>query len=293
MSVMGEIVDAGAVQVDDELGQPGVGRGVGVGAGDEVAPVGVGGPAGPDLGAVDDPVVAVAHGRVRIDATSLPASGSLMPIDQADVPATMSGRKRRRCSGVPNCRRVGPIWRSANHDVATGAPAAISASNTTNRSSGAAAVAALLDRPGHAQPAPLGQLERELARGADEPRVLPARRGRRPPSARPRGASACSASSSAGQVEVHQVPRPESGVKLGLALVGPAPERLPREDARWRGRRSTRCPGPRRRAARRRGRRAAAGCDGFGPRVAALVAVAAAPGAGAVQPQLRAGRRCG
>ncbi len=45
-----------------ELGQPGVGRRVGVGAGDEVAPVGVGRAARPDLGAVDDPVVAVALG---------------------------------------------------------------------------------------------------------------------------------------------------------------------------------------------------------------------------------------
>ena len=47
----------------------------------------------------------------------------------------MSGSHRARWSAVPNCSSVGPIWRSANHDVATGAPSAMSASNTTNRSS--------------------------------------------------------------------------------------------------------------------------------------------------------------
>ena len=49
MSMIGRTVDAGRVQVDDELGQPGVRRRVGIGAGDEVAPVGVGRAAGPDL----------------------------------------------------------------------------------------------------------------------------------------------------------------------------------------------------------------------------------------------------
>jgi len=74
--------------------------------------------------------------RVRMAATSEPASDSLIPMHHAEAPDTMSGRKRRRCSGVPNCRRVGPIWRSANHEVATGAPPAMSASNTTKRSRG-------------------------------------------------------------------------------------------------------------------------------------------------------------
>ncbi len=69
-------------------------------------------------------------------ATSLPASGSLIPIDHDEVPAMMSGRKRACWSSVPNCMSVGPIWRSANHDVATGAPVEMRDSNTTKRSNG-------------------------------------------------------------------------------------------------------------------------------------------------------------
>ena len=157
-----------------ELGEPGVGRRVGVGAGDQVAPVGVARPRGPDLLAVDDPAVAVAH-RAWCAATRRrePASGSLMPMHHAEVPATMSGSQRRRCSGVPNCSSVGPIWRSANHDVATGAPSAMSASKTTNRSR------ALRPPPpsatGQVMPSQprAGQLHGELPRGAHEPGVLP------------------------------------------------------------------------------------------------------------------------
>src|SRR5690606_18837449 len=54
--------DPRRAHVDDELGEPLVGPGVRVGPGDEVAPVGRRGAGGPDLLAVDDPVVAVAHG---------------------------------------------------------------------------------------------------------------------------------------------------------------------------------------------------------------------------------------
>jgi hypothetical protein len=46
----------------------------------------------------------------------------------AAVPATMSGRKRRRCSSVPKASSDGPICRSQNHVAAMGAPAAIIAS---------------------------------------------------------------------------------------------------------------------------------------------------------------------
>jgi hypothetical protein len=73
--------------------------------------------------------------RVRSDATSLPASGSLMPMHHIDSPDTMPGIQRLRCSGVPNCSSDGPIWRSANQLAAIGAPLAISASKTMKRSS--------------------------------------------------------------------------------------------------------------------------------------------------------------
>src|SRR5204863_54583 len=63
--------------------------------------------------------------RVRSDATSLPASGSLMPMHHIDSPATMSGIHRWRCSGVPNCNNVGPICRSANQLAATEAPSTV------------------------------------------------------------------------------------------------------------------------------------------------------------------------
>ena len=53
---------AGGAEVDDQLGQPGVRWRVGIGAGDEVAPVGVDRPARPDLRPRHDPVVAVALG---------------------------------------------------------------------------------------------------------------------------------------------------------------------------------------------------------------------------------------
>src|SRR3546814_4663179 len=71
-----------------------------------------------------------------MDATSEPASGSDMPMLHAEVPSRICGMNRACCSGVPNCNRVGPIWRSANQDVAIGAPVVSSASNTTKRSSG-------------------------------------------------------------------------------------------------------------------------------------------------------------
>ena len=137
---------------------------------------------------------------MRIDATSLPASGSLMPIDHAEVPAMISGRNRRRCSLVPNCSNVGPIWRSANHDVARGAPVEMSASNTTNRSS------ALRPPP----PSATGQVMPSQPRSAsssensrDVPMSHESSRIDRPaaacsPTAR---ASACRASSSSVQVK--------------------------------------------------------------------------------------------
>ena len=65
---------------------------------------------------------------MRSDATSEPASGSDIPMHHMDSAAMMPGSQRSRCSGVPNCSSVGPIWRSANHELAMGAPSEIRAS---------------------------------------------------------------------------------------------------------------------------------------------------------------------
>ena len=72
----------------------------------------------------------------------------------------------RCCSGVPNCSSVGPIWRSANHDVASGAPVADERLEHDEPLERGATAAARLDRPGHAEPAALAELERERAVGA-------------------------------------------------------------------------------------------------------------------------------
>ena len=83
---------------------------------------------------------------------------------QADVPATMSGRQRRRCSGVPNCSRVGPdlaVGEPRRGERRAGADQRLEHDEPLERG---AAAAALVHRPGHAEPAPLGQLEGELAR---------------------------------------------------------------------------------------------------------------------------------
>ena len=73
---------------------PACGGAVGVGAGDQVAPVGVGGAAGPDLLPLTIQSSPSRTARVRSEATSVPASGSLMPMHHADVPATISGSQR-------------------------------------------------------------------------------------------------------------------------------------------------------------------------------------------------------
>ena len=57
-----------------------------------------------------------------------------MPMHQPVSPARMPGRKRCFWSSVPNAISVGPIWRSANHEAAIGAPFSMRVSVTTNRS---------------------------------------------------------------------------------------------------------------------------------------------------------------
>ena len=58
----------------------------------------------------------------RRDARSLPASGSLMPIEKPSSPLHIPGRKRRFCSSVPNRLMTAPLCRSATQWCPTGAP---------------------------------------------------------------------------------------------------------------------------------------------------------------------------
>ena len=84
----------------------------------------------------------------------------------------------------PRCRRrgsTGPSGGRRTTSPAIGAPFSISASVTTNRSSGCGRRRRRLDRPRHADPAPAAQLARELARVAVDPRVVVHAVRRRPP----------------------------------------------------------------------------------------------------------------
>ena len=87
-----------------------------VGPGQEQAPVGDVGVAGPDLVAVDDVVVARRGRRVVVsEARSEPAPGSLKPWHQRSVPSIMPGRKRRR-----SC--LAPVPAESLHQVAEAGP---------------------------------------------------------------------------------------------------------------------------------------------------------------------------
>ena len=84
---------------------------------------------------------------------------------------------------VPNCRSVGPIWRSANHEVASGRAGGDEGLEDQEPLEGAAPTASGLDRPRHAQPAALAELQGEGPVGRGDPRVLGEvrLRGGRPP----------------------------------------------------------------------------------------------------------------
>ena len=71
---------------------------------------------------------------VETEARSDPLSGSLIPIEKPSSPRQMAGRKRSRCSSVPNLRITFPVWRSATQWWPTGAPHLSISSTTINRS---------------------------------------------------------------------------------------------------------------------------------------------------------------
>ena len=106
-------VDARRAHVHQEVRDAVALRRVGIGAGQQQAPVGVRGTAGPHLLAVDDVAAVDLAGRVveRL-ARSEPASGSEKPWHQIS-PSRIAGRWRRRCSSVPACeqRRRGVVDR--------------------------------------------------------------------------------------------------------------------------------------------------------------------------------------
>ena len=95
----------------------------------------------------------------------------------------MPGSHRARCSSVPNWSSVGPICRSANHDGGDRGAGADQRLEHDEPLEAAAPAAAVLDRPGHAQPAARAELLGEGAVVADDPRVLGdlGPLGRRPP----------------------------------------------------------------------------------------------------------------
>ncbi len=158
--------------VDDQLRQPGMGRRVGVGAGDQVDPVGRRSTRVPDLLAVDHEVVAVAHGagpdgrHVR----------SGVRLRHADAPC-------RRA--VEDRREVGQLLLGGAELQEGGAHLAVREPGGGERRPGAderlehheplergASAASGFDRPGHAEPAALAELQGEGAVGRGDPGVL-------------------------------------------------------------------------------------------------------------------------
>ena len=115
MSLIGRTSMPGRVHRHDDLADARVRRAVRRRAADQVAVVGDGAEAGPDLLAVDDPVVAVAAGR-RLQAGEVAAGVGLAHADAprrlagqdpwAGTPAAGPGGRRRSASGPSGGRRT-------------------------------------------------------------------------------------------------------------------------------------------------------------------------------------------
>ena len=124
MSLIGVIVMPGRAHVDDQLGQALVGRRVGIGAGDQVDPVGRSRrPRSRSSGRSTTKSSPSRTARVRMTATSDPASGSDMPMLHADVPSRMRGEVRRAAARA--CRTAaawGPSGGRRTTTSASGAP---------------------------------------------------------------------------------------------------------------------------------------------------------------------------
>ncbi len=107
--------------------------------------------------------------RVRSDARSDPASGSLKPCPQNSRPAVIRGRNRRFCSSVPNISRVGPNSSNPCTPARYGACARASSSFRTTSWYVGAPAPAVLAGPGQAEPA--GRRELLVPPDADVPRL--------------------------------------------------------------------------------------------------------------------------
>ena len=103
--------------------------------------------------------------RVRSDATSEPASGSHIPMLHADVPSRIGGEVGALLLGRAELEQRGAhlaVGEPGGGQRRALADQRLEHDEPLER---AAAAAARLDGPGHAQPAPLAQLQRERAVG--------------------------------------------------------------------------------------------------------------------------------
>jgi hypothetical protein len=109
--VHGSDLDAGLLERHQEGGQPLVLGHLGVGPGEHEGVVRLLGVGGEHLLAVDDPLVAVAHGAGLRRRHVGPDSGSVKPSTMMISPRSAGGRMSFFCSSVPMCRMTPAIMR--------------------------------------------------------------------------------------------------------------------------------------------------------------------------------------
>ncbi len=137
--------------------------GIRIGARRKPAVVGVGGEAGPDLLAVDDVLVAVAH-RAGLQGGQVGAGVGLAVADaEMQIAARILGRKKSFCSCVPNCMMVGPTVFMVS--MGTGAPALHRLVEEDELLRRGQAATAVLGGPAHAEPLIGAHLPHDLAHG--------------------------------------------------------------------------------------------------------------------------------
>ena len=170
--MIGPHLDAGLVHRHEQVGDAGVlGRGR-VGAGQQEHVVGVLRLGGPDLLAVDHPLVAVELGPgLAARRGRSPPRAREKPWHQAISPERILGRNSCFCSSVPHCRIVGPdegVAEEVGPHRGVG-PGELLVQH--HRLHGGEALAAVLRRPGGADPAALVELLRPTS-SLNSPAVL-------------------------------------------------------------------------------------------------------------------------
>ncbi len=168
-------LDAGAVHVDDELGQPCVGWRIRVGPGDQVAPVGMGRAARPHLGPGHDPVAGTLPVRAGPGADRCHV-GSGVGLAQPDAPHRRARQDPRQPTlllaggGELQQRRADlPVGEVDRRQGRTRADERLEHDEPLECT---AATASHLGRPGHADPTALGERAGEVAVVADQPAVF-------------------------------------------------------------------------------------------------------------------------